>query len=456
MRKINRKNVLRLGLGAVLGAGISIFLSGCSKNQNDDDSALYFRIHPSETTQKFNPDEMLSQAQVYCEAGAACPGSVGMLAFSTEQEAGSCTAFLIRSDLAMTNSHCVIDELRKNPELVPHSMRILFPATSQFEAAVVGVEQVLFYSAIATGHTLQGKNPDYALLKLATPIENRGTLELSNEGVTDEQRLTLYSVTPQSQTSIIGSLGVKTCNAMMNSGLQPTFKTPFSSVISFYGCTIMHGNSGSPLVDENNKVRAILHAGFENSTLTQIQTQLQMESFAPVGLATNASCVNLIDSAGIPTTPLNPECSAPIPQVDIFQGARIASEGRATDVTLIEKYKDEIKTKFSNWLEQEKQSPFGWDLKQKDAADYVPTPLCFSERVEDSNEYYASVPKWQVEFILDPEVRYVYRVTEATDGDALSLQFSSKELKKKQSSPLVEVSREYGSSSGVLGICKKD
>jgi len=356
--------------------------------------------------------ELLDQATVSC-GDSTCPTEVALLAMGTKSMAGSCTSFLISPTLALTNSHCIPPEVRAKTQKPIDTMRLLFPATADSSARTVTVAEVIFFSKINPEDKMHivGKLPDYALLRLNESVDERGYLELSREGVPDNFALSAYSVTPTSDTAIAGTLGKHACESMMGSAIQPSYENVFTSVISFSGCEIKHGNSGSPLVDANGKVRAILQASVDKNMedITAETYGVFDDDF--LNLATNISCLNL---PGV-QMPADTECSVDIPQVELNEGLKEVITAAGKDPIALKRTNDDLNNKFTAWTKSPASSyvPFHWKLVPltSDATTFIPVPLCYTSEKLNST-YDLTAPEWTLKGTLDSRFRFGMSITE--------------------------------------------
>lgn len=256
-------------------------------------------------------DTAIANAFVACEKNdaTACPASVGMLVIRTNSSLGQCTAFLVGERLLMTNSHCIPDELKAESAQgadCSGNLQVFFPASGSSPAERATCQEVLTASQIAKhGEADFVLKPDYALILLNREV-SRAALALSREGLPDGLALTAFAVDPQSNVAVRGLLRAKTCIARQNSIVASSFTQDFAPVGAFSDCEIIPGNSGSPAVDAEGRVRAIVHA-----TLPPIQTasanttgagrkktQAKAPSpYRPMAMLTNLACTKLPEEA---------------------------------------------------------------------------------------------------------------------------------------------------------------
>ena len=236
-------------------------------------------------------------ASVTCQSKdpASCPEGVGMLAIHTTLGDGQCTAFLVTDQILMTNSHCVPEEIKKPGADCRKNLQMLFPETQDKKAEKVACAEVISASTITHNKSDADflSKPDYAILKLARAV-SRKPLSLARDGFPEGLKLTAYTVDPQSKTSIKGLLYPKTCDAVYETVLTPGFTHPNAMVGTFVGCEVIGGNSGSPAVDSQGRVRALVHGGIDKSVVNGEATKNKK----PVGIFTNVACTDLPTALG--------------------------------------------------------------------------------------------------------------------------------------------------------------
>lgn len=405
-----------------LGLVAAFALSACGSGTVDQKN-YPVQLYPSDN----GGQELFDQARVYCQDSQDCPGAVGLLAFTTSEGAGMCTTFLIAPDLMMTNSHCISTEARKSPNTVSKSMKVLFPSTNLLPGETVAVSEVVKFSDInLRDDQTVGKKPDYALLRLERRITDRTPLGLSQDGIPEAFDFKIFSVTPQSKSQVLGALEVKKCQSMMSSGVQPSYNSPYTSVVSFSDCVIKHGNSGSPMVDDQMKARGIIHAGADG--LDQIAQALEIPRVDPLNLGTNMACVALPGILSVNQA----ECSNSPPDIGLLDGIKKAlsqmSEEQFQKLTEVK-----LSAVLAEWIRYDSGSnPFDWMLSQNTGgsnATFTPVPKCFvRSQVRASMDSFDTVytPKWTVKPNFDSKLRVVPTVTK--EWGATNLKFDPKSL----------------------------
>lgn len=352
---------------------------------------------------------LVQTASVTCGNTQDCPSSVALLSFQDTCGAGMCTAFLIAQDLAVTNSHCVPEAWKANPKNQKSLMVLNFPSTQNRLSESVSVREIVKWSNISgESPTETGKRPDYALLKLSRPVY-RDTLSFDSSGVKDLTKLTLVAVTPQSRLAIRGLLEVKSCQSMMGSSIQPSYDHPETSVISFSDCELIHGNSGSPILGSDGKVKAIAHAALEKRFKVTLSRQLNVPYIDDLNLATNAACLDLPGYA----KPASHQCDMPNAAIGIEMAANSAVESARRNPLFQKKLNLALQEKINSWSALEPTaSAFAWTTISQDQnlSKYDVIPVCSKEEIQINSEYQTLTPQYFVRHELDTKLRASFNI----------------------------------------------
>lgn len=274
-----------------------------------------------------NIEKLMSQSNVYCadpSSNATCPSSTGMLVAkfqSTDETAiGTCTFSLADNQTVTTNTHCIPSHLRQPGASCKGIIEFVFPQSPSQPFEKVDCDQVISTTEIVESKSDPGftmKN-DLAVLKLAHPV-SRETLHINRGGIPDQARLTLYSVDPIKTYSSsglqipTGALKVKTCTSIQGSILNPSYIQPFFHIINLSDCSVIKGNSGSPVLDASGEMRAIVQAVYDPTLMSSSDRYKllirggKLEVSREMALATNMACAQL--PANLSNTPVNSECN---------------------------------------------------------------------------------------------------------------------------------------------------
>ncbi|MBC7692372.1 MAG: trypsin-like peptidase domain-containing protein [Methylotenera sp.] len=274
----------------------ALLLLGCSANPPPASTKRSHWDAARIATPSLEASNLLkSRGKVSCEDPDQCPAGVGMLLSSEDDGLSMCTAFLISPDVLMTNSHCVPEDL-KAPYSAAQRKRLIamFPKTSHEHAETVNIEGVLEASTLDANPEIYLEQ-DYAFL-LLKKRSSRTPFGVSFDGVPDN--LTLFSarMQPQPGKGPVGEIQVRRCMAHQATYFTPSYNHNFAAVISFSDCSVDHGNSGSPLIDDQGKVRALLQEA-------QVDVNPNLLSLVdgkvlPAIYGTNLACLNFPQEAG--------------------------------------------------------------------------------------------------------------------------------------------------------------
>jgi hypothetical protein len=113
-------------------------------------------------------------------------------------------------------------------------------------------------------------------------------MKISRAGLSDGLQLKTFSIDPTSKTTLKGILRVKTCIAVQGSLLAPSFTHSDAPIGVFDHCDILPGNSGSPGVDSEGMVRAIVHATLRARNKKNSAGEVQ--TFDNMALMSNFAC----------------------------------------------------------------------------------------------------------------------------------------------------------------------
>ena len=273
-----------LPLFALTAALLSLAGCGSSNSQPSNNQFL--------TTDDSNAMQVATSGSVTCNG--ACSDSVGMLtSISQTQQVQECSGFLIAPDIMATNSHCIPEDLRTPGASCTDRLWAYFPSTNSYPSTQIRCSQILTASVIKEDGNSVGQ--DYAFFRLESS-PSRPALIVSRNGFKDGETYNLVKVDPTTDVAAIGSMISVPCLAKHNSAMVPNSNNDASPNMEMADCTVVHGNSGSPILDSNGQVRGVIQAVFNNDALT-LQFGLKniplLESLALLNLGTNYSCLPL-------------------------------------------------------------------------------------------------------------------------------------------------------------------
>lgn len=191
-----------------------------------------------------------------CGEPGGCPPGVGMLVFDAEPRPERCTATLVAPDRVLTASHCV----RRAARSAGASCRggwVSFPASDGAAADWVECRDVVSATELADESTLR---QDWALLRLARPVR-RPALTVLPVDVPAGAIVTIVSVTPHPIYDSQHELRARLCRVFPSDPAERALGPAAAQVGWLTGCAILPGNSGSPVLDGEGRVRGLVHGG---------------------------------------------------------------------------------------------------------------------------------------------------------------------------------------------------
>lgn len=235
--------------------------------------------------------EIIRHASVSCEDKDTCSPSVAMLAIAMKEGVSRCTAFLVASDILLTNSHCVPADLRDNASSLESRVFAYFPETKSNAAASVEVDHVISASRIDENpkSSLYSTLPDYSFLRLKKSIF-RPKMVLSYAGLEPDTAVTVFKMNP-SKYAYSATLVTKTCQTARSNSLLRNYVSGQVSIVSLVDCDVIQGNSGSPVLTSDGRVAAVIFAGSIKPGYYYSSKNGEEIRFSNMARATNLACV---------------------------------------------------------------------------------------------------------------------------------------------------------------------
>ncbi|MEM7434289.1 MAG: trypsin-like peptidase domain-containing protein [Myxococcota bacterium] len=193
--------------------------------------------------------------RIACADDHDCPESVALLVgLSAPEEPVRCTAALIGPRTAVTAGHCVSWELSRGGGC--SDVWLGFAGTGDRDPEWVGCDRIRAVSH--TGGSLLV--PDYAVLQLRSEA-HRASLPLRRGELGVGEVVRMVSVTPDRFYDDQHEVRSRRC--VVDAGSKPTPWAPSvpATVRVLSSCPIHLGNSGAPLLDQDGRMRGLVHAG---------------------------------------------------------------------------------------------------------------------------------------------------------------------------------------------------
>ncbi len=373
-----------LALSTLVGVG----LASCGQVSSKQTSSIPGVLPAKDLSDAQN---LALQGQVTCPDPKQCNPSVAMLTYTTPSNVKVCTAFLIAPDIAVTNSHCIPDDLKSNGSDCSDRIWLFFPAIGDIPAMQVECSQV-----ITASPKKEFATPDYAFLKVAQAID-RPVLPVSDAGLPDQMNVHVTRVNPTSDTLPNGVMDTTPCRVIQGSILLPEFDKDQSTLATFTDCTLVHGNAGSPVIADDGTVRALVQAVFNKKVIETLYVQQKIPlldgDIAQIDLGTSFACVRtpLED----PSKPFPPACAeSQEGTVDPFTRALIAQQADKSLENQIQVWGENAAVPFV-WTAQmvSKNSPLLGPIQElTSSADNpkvyaIPVPSCIRDPKEWIDQY---------------------------------------------------------------------
>jgi hypothetical protein len=195
---------------------------------------------------------------VGCADRASCPSAVGMLVNDDDEaaEPERCTATLIARDRALTAIHCLSSSDRRAGAACPHTW-LSFPETADAPAEWAACERILIVRGVVNA---DGLHQEHAVLQLARAVD-RSSLAIDPRPIEPNSIVEVVSITPHPIYGTTHELSTRLCRAMDPRPAVAALGAEAAQVGWLANCRIAPGNSGSPVLDREGRIRGMVHGG---------------------------------------------------------------------------------------------------------------------------------------------------------------------------------------------------
>lgn len=167
-----------------------------------------------------------------------------------------CTAALIDGNRVLTASHCLAQADRRAGAHCDRTW-VAFPETAGAPAEWIACERVIAATEVVDDDAL---HEEHAVLQLAG-VSARAPLRIDPAPPEPGSIVTVVSVTPHPVYGSTHALATRLCRAIDSTPAERALGAPALNVGWLASCPIARGNSGSPVLDYQGRIRAIVHGG---------------------------------------------------------------------------------------------------------------------------------------------------------------------------------------------------
>jgi len=195
---------------------------------------------------------------IHCDDLTSCSSAVGMLVVedASRPEPERCTASLIAPNRVLTAIHCLAEAERQAGASCPKTW-VSFPQTASAPSEWAPCARVVVARG-AVSH--DGLKQEHAVLELARPLA-RPILALDPRPPEPNSIVEVISVTPHPVYGITHQLASRLCRAIDAQPAIDALGAAAGDVGWLANCPIARGNSGSPVLDRQGRIRAMVHGG---------------------------------------------------------------------------------------------------------------------------------------------------------------------------------------------------
>lgn len=221
---------------------LTLLCFGCGKQESSS--------RPVQLMEKISEDEVrlvMNNQSIHC-AQDKCPEAVGRIfTFNTSGSGRSsmCAVFLVRPDLAVTNTHCIYLPQRETREICD-SLHLAFKMSNTGRILTTTCSQILWKDNSQRGRARHRKGEeDYTFIRLkdALPLKPLKTASITGPGK-------VYPLVMDQINAYEARMVKLECRVERATGK--------GGILKMHDCPIISGNSGSPVLNEAGEVLGIV------------------------------------------------------------------------------------------------------------------------------------------------------------------------------------------------------
>jgi len=230
--------------------------------------------------------DFIRTQSIECEDDIFCNPSVGKIVIIDRGELKYCTGTLVKDDMVMTSSSCLIKSLRFPKIGCANSAVIIFPGDTFRESESSFCDEVIQASSIRDDLDPALRKNDVAYIRLRSRIERR-PLKISRDGFVKNNSYTIWkSDFENTRRSVLKS---RPCFPFHNSYANPFSRKHTSPIVTLFDCQFEDGNLGAPLINIKGEVVGVV-SGEVDKSVQNYASEFLIEEMAPILNVSNLHC----------------------------------------------------------------------------------------------------------------------------------------------------------------------